>query len=1135
VVALISPSKISAWLACPHTLTVRHRVETEQIELTAGQFGEMATMLMAKGQSHEAEVLARYEADGKSVFRVPAQNPSESFEAWVERVGNPMVDGRDVIYQLPMIHDGVRGVADFIVRVEGHGGAPDHFEAVDAKLARQEAKPGHVLQLCFYADALEALTGQRGEHIHLELGSGATETIRLAEVESYWRRVRRQLMRALDSVASANTVAERCSHCEFCEFAAVCDNEWRTTDSLVFVAGIRSTERSTLVAANVTTMTELAAVDADRRSRSIDVADLDRLVQQADLQVRTAALGEGGRPLFEIVEQPAPGDLAQGAPIGFAGLPRPDPGDVFLDFEGHPFWRSDAGLFFLFGLVERSNESLAAGRDDAGSGGLAQDWTFVEFWAHDRAQEAAATDALIRHLAERRERFPDMHVYHYNHTERTALQRLTIDHGVGELKLEEMLADGLFVDLFPIVKGAVRIGAESYGLKDVERLTDYQRSHEIDRGAGAVVEYERWMSERDQRSLDRIARYNEDDVRATRAVRDWLVSHRPDDIDWRASVLDQAESDPELDARIEALHQHPVSSPEHLMGDLLGYWRRERRAAAADTYRLAVAERADQIDSPRVIAGLSFQLLEDQISPKGRPLKWPAAVFSYPPQPVDDEIGRGSTLIEALEETEWVFYKVAGIDRQARRIRLDWTDTHQSSGRQPTALVNHETFQEGAKLDALSVLADQLLDGDSTRVGHAMLRRQGPRFLGRDGPTDGVFTGDLDEICRWATRLDHSCVAIQGPPGTGKTYTGAHIIRALVNAGQRVGVTAMTHQANDNLMTAVVECFTEAGQVGDLRAVRKHNVANVHGVSYINDNTKCAEGDFNVISGTPWLHASQAMRNHPVDVLVIDEAGQIGLADAIAASISTTNVILLGDPQQLAQVSQASHPGGAAASAIEHLLDGVHTIRSDRGVFLNTTWRMHSDVNNFISDVMYDGRLGVHPSCDLQTTRAGTGLRWLRVVHDGCDTKSEVEAAKIADYLRTMLDTPWTDQHGETKLLRPADFIVVAPYNDQVRAIRQALSTNKRTAKVEVGTVDRFQGREAAVVLFSMATSSAEFMPRNTDFLFSQNRLNVAISRARCLAVLVCTDKLLATRAKTVDEMRMIGALCSFVERATPA
>ena len=344
----------------------------------------------------------------------------------------------------------------------------------------------------------------------------------------------------------------------------------------------------------------------------------------------------------------------------------------------------------------------------------------------------------------------------------------------------------------------------------------------------------------------------------------------------------------------------------------------------------------------------------------------------------------------------------------------------------------------------------------------------------------------------------------------------------------------MTHQANDNLMAAVVECFTgtvSRRSAGGPQAPHRP----VQGVSYIDDNTRCAEGDFNVIAGTPWLHASRAIRDHPVDVLVIDEAGQIGLADAIAASISATNVILLGDPQQLPQVAQARHPHGSGASALEHMLHGAPTISPDRGVFLDTTRRMHSrrqrvrlrrDVRRsrprppFLRCADHAG--GHRPALAARRTRR------LRHEFGGRGTR-------IAEYLRPLIDTPWTDQHGESTLLRPADFMVVAPYNDQVRPIRQALSSNKRTAKIEVGTVDRFQGREAAVVLFSMTTSSAEYMPRTADFLFSRNRLNVAISRARCLAVLVCTDKLLATRADTVEEMKMIGALCSFVERATPA
>ncbi|MFN3256751.1 MAG: TM0106 family RecB-like putative nuclease [Ilumatobacter sp.] len=1084
--ASISPSKISAWLECAHTMTLHHLVESGELTFERGPLGEMAEMLMAKGQAHEDAVLARYVAEGRSVFRVAERSSEESFEQWVERVGNPMADGWDVIYQLPMVHDGVRGVADFLVRVD------DHYEAVDAKLARQEAKPGHVLQLCFYADALEALTGVRGEHVHLALGSGRTETIRLAEVDPYWRRIRSSLMTALAD--PPRTTAEKCSHCDFCEFHQVCNDEWRAADSLVFVAGARRADRDALRADGVTTLAALA--EATTAPPAVDAVRFDKLVDQARLQLASRVAG-GAPPAFEL--------LAAGT--GWVELPEPDEGDVFLDFEGHPFWTPERGLFFLLGLIQRSE---------------AGDWEFVEFWAHDRAEEAAATKALIDHLAARRQRFGGMHVYHYNHTERSSLEALTTEHAVAEVALDELVATGAFVDLYPIVTGSIVLGAESYGLKHVELLTDYERGHDIDQGAGAVVEYERWMTDADPDILRRIADYNEDDVRATLAVRDWLVAHRPAGSAWRVPVLDIVQRDEELDRRIDALHAFGADAPEHLMGDLLGYWRREKRAVAADVYRLATSDVADRRESPGAIADLEFREFVELLDKRGKPRKWPAAVFTYPAQPVDAEIERGADLIHVTSEQEWTFFTVDSIDRQARELRLTWTGDHQESGFVPTSLTHYVWFREGAKIDALESLADELLASTGDKVAHALLRREPPAIV-----------PDIAYVDDWVEHLDGTVLPVQGPPGTGKTYTGARLIRGLVKSGKRVGVTAMSHLAIENLLRAVAEHFDELDDLDALRAVHKHSGGRVESVSYVNDNGRVADGPYDIIGGTPWLFASTAMRNAPVDVLVVDEAGQLGLADTMAAAISAKSVVLLGDPQQLPQVSQASHPNGSGASALAHLLDGDATISPDRGAFLDTTWRMHSDVSHFISDVLYEGRLHVDPSCDGQSTEVGgTGLRWIEATHHDCSTSSAVEAELIAAQIRRLMNTPWTDRHGNVEKLRPKDFMVVAPYNDQVRTIREVFSTHKRLAKVEVGTVDKFQGREAAIVFFSMTTSSSELMPRAADFLFSRNRLNVAISRARCLAYLVCTDALLSTRAKTVDDMKLIGSLCAFVERA---
>jgi uncharacterized protein len=262
----------------------------------------------------------------------------------------------------------------------------------------------------------------------------------------------------------------------------------------------------------------------------------------------------------------------------------------------------------------------------------------------------------------------------------------------------------------------------------------------------------------------------------------------------------------------------------------------------------------------------------------------------------------------------------------------------------------------------------------------------------------------------------------------------------------------------------------------------------------------------------------------------------MALADMLVVSMATDNLVMVGDPLQLSQVRKADHPRNSGCSALDHVLGQDETMPAERGVFLPVTRRMHPDVCEFISDQIYEGRLrsytGDDFNCALQTTAAGTGLRWLPVSHTD-NTKSSVEEADlIVTEIQRLIGTEWTNDKGTKKPLGTKDFVVVTPYNDQQRLVTDRLNSNPITAGIEVGTVDMFQGQEAAVVFFSMAASTGEDVSRGKEFLFSRNRLNVAISRARCLAYLVCTEELLNTRARNVTDMRLIATLNAFVEYA---
>lgn len=1100
----ITPSKITAWLDCDHMLTLTHEVDDGVRPAPSGGMGPFAHLLTEKGLQHEAACLAEYVSRGLAVVHVPECGPREGFQTWVDRVAHLLDGDADVLYQMPLAHDGIRGIADFLVRAVGADGSPT-WEPVDAKLARQEAKPGHVLQLCFYAEAIASATGTDPVQAHLWLGSGEVETLDVRDVGAYWRRLRTRLRTVLDAPAgSAATVGEPCEHCAFCRFAGVCETQWREDDSLVFVAGLSAADRAVLEAGGVPTLAELA-------TRTGPVPDLgaqrqQKLVTQAALQVRAREDG-GAHPPHVLI---APGDEPAWG-HGFDQLPQPDDGDVFLDFEGHPFWRADTGLFFLLGLIER---------DEAG------DWAYRTWWAHDQDEEQAASLSLVEHLAARRATHPGMHVYHYNHTERSSLERLTQTYGVGEVALTQLVETGAFVDLYLVARNAVQVGTESYGLKSLERLTDYERGHDVDAGAGAVLEYERYTTTGAGDALTAIASYNADDVRATRALRDWLVDHRPTSLPWRAAELVPDSVIPELDELVARLHASGPGTTEHLLGDVLGYWRREHSAYVTPLRARCLASTEDLLDDPDALAGLECVGLQERLGKSGKPVT-PVMRFHLPEQDTSG-FGAGDSLIFVTPEGQTVWGSVVRLE--AGELDLAWNEASAERGCLPEQAVRYDWVQPKPKPEALNELATAVLDGGPVNpVAMALLRRDLPAFTPGGGPPGGRFSDDLDEMLAWATQLDGSLVAIQGPPGTGKTYRGAKLIKVLVQAGLRVGITAMSHGAIDNLLEAVVREVDPA----DLCAVKRGPRAltgSMAAVAHAGNGKAAAKDAFNVVAGTTWLFAGKEMAEAPVDVLLVDEAGQLALADALAACRSARNVILLGDPLQLPQVAQAVHPGGSGRSVLEHLLGEDKTMPADRGVFLAETRRMHPDVAGFISAEIYQGRLTTHASCALQTTDLGTGLRWLPAEHTGRSTSAPEEAEIVAEEVDRLLGGSWTDQNGVPRPITARDILVVAPYNDQVQLLRERLSADVRTAGIEVGTVDKFQGREAAVVFFTMTSSSAAEMTRSADFLFSRNRLNVAISRARCLAYLACTEDLLDSRGRDLDEMRLISTLCAFVE-----
>ena len=770
---LLTPSKITAWLGCAHYLTLNSLVEAGEMSVDPSPLSSLAEILVEKGNQHESGCLEDYEAMGKTIYEVPGRNRGEDFLVWVARIGNPMELGYDVVYQMPFVHDGIRGIADFLVRREAPIEGFALYEPVDAKLTRNYAKPGHVLQLCFYAEAMAALVGLAPHSMHIWLGSGTTQALVVEDFAPYWRRLRRQLEVLLgDEGADVATRPRPCESCEYCEFSGHCERQWRAEDSLAFVANTRQSERDALEESGVRTVVELSR----RREPVANLRDekLARLTRQAALQVASRET-PGAPPAFEVIE--ASEDPVYGH--GFELLPAPDDGDVFFDFEGDPFWSAEHDLMFLAGLYYL---------DDAGH------WVFDGRWAHTLGEQQEMMSGLVDFFARRRERFPGMHVYHYNHTERSTIERLTRD-AEDENLFASLVDSGLFVDLFTIAKNAVRVGTESYGLKHLEHLVEFERTGVIEQGAGAVVEYEMWMKDGDQQWLDNIAAYNEDDVKSTRALRDWLVAQRPSEMPWRDAVIERETYELDTDELVEALHEHDETSPEHLLGDLLNYWRRERSADVTPKYMALNGDYSVLYDNMDYLTNLTLLRMEE---PKGRE-KVPRMVLTWPPQAVDHGLEAKDEVLYAGVGVQFGKGIVSDIDFDRREITLPWGKLQQELGGVPAVLTKDRYFRPGAKAGALKDLARQVLDptvhGQPGRLALSLLAAEAPRFLPGCGPRYGLFGDDLESIYEWVGDLDESFVAIQGPPGTGKTYSGSHIIHHLIGRGLRIGVLAMSHAA----------------------------------------------------------------------------------------------------------------------------------------------------------------------------------------------------------------------------------------------------------------------------------------------------------------------------------------------------
>jgi uncharacterized protein len=616
-----------------------------------------------------------------------------------------------------------------------------------------------------------------------------------------------------------------------------------------------------------------------------------------------------------------------------------------------------------------------------------------------------------------------------------------------------------------------------------------------------VQAFEEWLELGDDALLDGIRAYNEEDCVSLHELHRWLLGQRPGDLPWcpPPEIREPGEEGAALLAerervRNELLDGAEEGEPRWLLAHLLDYHRGEEKPQWWEYFHHRELDPEELLEDRDTIGGL--ELVGEPVADK-QSLVY---TLAFPPQehkisgPCEDPHNNKGYNVDVDDELGLVTL------RRAKR-RADEP--------LPVALIPPQPLRTFVQRDA--VLRFAQAQGDHPALVEVLERR----------PPRARVDGTLAEA---ALSLNGSYLFVQGPPGSGKTWNGARMAIVLMRAGRRVGVTALSHRAINKFLADVGEAAREVGFSfkGRKKADDPEDRYEDEFVHSSSSNDDMLDEGLQLIAGTSWLFSRPDQK---VDTLFIDEGGQVALAEALAVGTAARNLILLGDPNQLPQVTQGTHPAGAGVSILTHLLGEDETVREGMGIFLERTWRLRPEVNDFISSAFYESRLRPAEAALHRSLEAGNGLRFVPIDHDGNRTQAPEEAELIRDDIARLLGSRYVDEDGERRL-REEDVIVVAPYNAQVRCLRRAIPDRR----VRIGTVDKFQGQQAVVVFYSMASSSGDDVPRGLDFLFSRHRLNVAISRAKCLANLIASPRLLDASCKTIEQMRMANALCLFVE-----
>jgi predicted RecB family nuclease len=1106
---IFSASDLSNHIHCKHLTNLNYDVVQGLKEKPISN-NRVLDVLRERGIDFENSFLIELEAKGLSIVKIEQDEPNARQKTIVA-----MYQGADYIYQARLSNDNWQGWADFLIKVATPSKLGNwSYEVIDTKLSTQ-TRAGTILQISLYSEIIEEIQGLLPEYMHVKTPESEL-SYRVNDYISYLRLIKKRLNNAINT--PIETYPEPCSHCDICNWWQHCNGIRREDDHLSFIAGMGTSQIKEVKQHGITTlegMSEMPLPISFKPTKG-SKETFTKLREQARLQNESRIKQ---KPIYELLE------LKENT--GLYNLPEPSDGDVYLDFEGDPLVQP-SGLEYLFGWVYQKK--------------------YYCIWVSNLEEEKAALKEFIDFVFDKRKEFPALHIYHYAPYETIALKRMMGKYAVKENEIDVLLRTKSFVDLHRVLKQSIRAGVERYSLKDLEVYHGFVREMDLRTLSKFKADFEFLLESKKFELITEemkaaIQLYNQDDCYSTINLHFWLEEKRelfisngkvierpivntvevPDSVNAHLERITPIYDALMQDIPLDVNERNKEQQARFILANMLDWYRREQKSFWWEYFRILELEPDELLDEKTALTYLQFT--GESIPEK----KSVVDTYFFPSQ--ECELRPGNQM---KNENGGSAGEIIEIDELNNYIKLKKgpsnKDTH------PNTIIKFEQFSTKDKEESLILFAEWIVANgfenslNEYKVTRDLLLNNLPNLSEPLNQNTDLLEKSID----WTSKLDYSYLPIQGPPGSGKSFTGSHMVIELIKKGKKIGITALSHKVIINLLDKIQKLALKQGI--DVSILYKGSI-NDEG-DYTWDMAKNIDtivpniSKYQVIAGTSFMWCNEKLKNS-VDYLIIDEAGQFALIDTLVVSQASKNIVFLGDHQQLKQPMKGVHPDGTDVSALDHLLEGKKTISEEKGIFLEKTYRMHPAICFFDSEMFYESRLQSVDSLENQriegnTEFQGSGLFYKAVIHEGNSNFSIEEIDEIGKIIieLTKGDVFWYDDKNVKRVLKDSDIKIITPYNSNVFELQ------KRIPNIEIGTVDKFQGQEAAVIIYSVASSSPEDAPRGMDFLYSPNRFNVAVSRAKAIFIMVGSPKIFEPDCKSPEQIKLANPFCRFIELA---